>query len=76
MSSVHSPAYQRLLKRLVAARKEAGLTQAKVAKALKTTQTQISKCERGERRIDAIELKEFADLYGVTVSALLGETRR
>ena len=62
-SSTHRPPYQYMLGQLKAARKAAGLTQAMVATRLDTTQTQISKIERGERRIDPIELAEFAALY-------------
>lgn len=63
MSSVHTGAYQRFLKRLRTARLEAGLTQAQAAKALKTRQTYISKCELGERRVDFAELQAFARAY-------------
>lgn len=73
MSSIHSEDYQKLLERLKAARTTAGLTQVQVAEKLQLTQSVVSKCESGERRIDAIELKAFASLYGVTVGFLLGE---
>ena len=33
----------------------------------------MSKCERGERRIDAVELVEFAEALGVPPLGLLGE---
>ena len=33
----------------------------------------MSKCERGERRIDAVELVEFAEALGVRPLGLLGE---
>jgi len=52
MSSVHLNRYKRLLKQLQAARLEAELTQAQVAKALGRPQSFVSKCESGERRVD------------------------
>ena len=45
--------------RLKKAREEAGLTQAQLALRIGETQTFVSKCERGERRIDVIELRAF-----------------
>jgi transcriptional regulator with XRE-family HTH domain len=63
MGSVHSPRYQQFLARLKAARLEAGLTQEQVAKKLGKPQSFISKCESGERRVDAVEFVDFAHLY-------------
>ena len=51
-SAVHRAEYQYLLKRLRAARRQAGLTQVQVAKALGRPQSFVTKCELGERRID------------------------
>ena len=70
MTKIHSPRYQRFLKKLRAARLEAGLTQAEVAKALKKPQSFVSKCESGERRVDVVELEKFGRLYGTTVARL------
>jgi len=39
------------------------LTQVEVGKKLKKPQAYISKIERGERKIEAIELGEFAKIY-------------
>ncbi len=63
MSNVHTKQYQEFLKRFKAARIDAGLTQAQVAQKLKKPQSFISKCESGERRIDFVELRQFAELY-------------
>jgi len=63
MSSVHSTRYKRLLRQLKVARREAGLTQAQVAKALGRPQSYVSKIESGERRVDVIELVDLASLY-------------
>jgi len=61
--SVHSPAYKQFLKRLRQARLDAGLTQAQVATRLGKPQSFVSKCEAGERRLDVIEVQQFAELY-------------
>lgn len=71
MSSIHSAKYRRLLEHLKEARRRADLTQVQVARALKRTQSFVSKCESGERRIDALELQEFAALYGVSLEELI-----
>lgn len=53
-----------MLSRLRQARLDAGLTQAQVAEKLGVRQTLVSKVELGERRIDPVELRRFAELYG------------
>jgi transcriptional regulator with XRE-family HTH domain len=63
MKSIHSPEYRRMLLRLRQARQAAGLTQAEVARRFERPQSFVSKCESGERRIDATELLRFAGLY-------------
>lgn len=63
MSAIHDPRYQHMLARLREARKQADMTQVEAARALGRPQNFISKCETGERRIDPIDLMEFAKLY-------------
>lgn len=63
MTSIHSPQYVQFLRRLKAARLEAGLTQADAAKAVGKPQSFVSKCESGERRVDIIELDDLARVY-------------
>lgn len=63
MRSPHTPAYRLFRRRLVAARKEAGLSQDAVAKLLRWPQSRISNMETGERRMDVIELAQLARLY-------------
>jgi transcriptional regulator with XRE-family HTH domain len=76
MNSVHSSLYRRVLERLRAARRQAGLTQWDVARELGRPQSFVSKCESGERRIDVVELWEFACLYGKPLAYFIGESER
>jgi transcriptional regulator with XRE-family HTH domain len=57
--SLFSKEYRIFLGHLRKARAEAGLTQAGLAKRLGETQSFISKVERGERRLDVVELRAF-----------------
>ena len=66
--SVFTSDYQILLRELRRVRRDAGLTQADLAQRLAQTQSFISKCERGERRIDVVELRHFCNAMGVTFS--------
>jgi transcriptional regulator with XRE-family HTH domain len=73
MSSVHSARYKGLLKRLREARLQAGLTQGEAARAVGRPQSFVSKCESGERRIDVLELVDFARVYGTSLGFLAAE---
>ncbi|PIR57500.1 MAG: hypothetical protein COU72_00595 [Parcubacteria group bacterium CG10_big_fil_rev_8_21_14_0_10_41_35] len=64
MSKKYLEKYQKLTAKLRSARLEAGLTQVEAGKKLKKPQAYLSKIERGERGVDAIELAEFAKVYG------------
>lgn len=63
-SAVYDPDYQFIIRRVREAREDAGLTQGEVADALGRPLSFVSKCELGERRIDPVDLKRFADLFG------------
>lgn len=62
-SAVYDADYQFLIRRVREARIEAGMTQSEVAAALDRPLSFVSKCERGDRRIDPIDLRRFAELY-------------
>lgn len=64
--SIFSQDYTLFLSLLRDARKKAGLTQEQVADRLQQTQSFVSKCERGERRIDIIELLAFCQAIGIS----------
>lgn len=61
--TIHSTKYKTVLQNLLKARHESGLMQVEVAEKLKKPQSFVSKAERGERRLDVIELEAFAKLY-------------
>lgn len=63
--SIHSYQYSEFLKVFRQVRKRAGLTQVDLAARVGATQSFISKCERGERRIDVVELREFCRAFGL-----------
>jgi transcriptional regulator with XRE-family HTH domain len=71
MVSKYRVKYQKLIERLRQARLEVGLTQVETGKKLKKPQAYISKIERGERRIDAVELEEFSRLYKKDITYFL-----
>ncbi|MEX2437430.1 MAG: helix-turn-helix transcriptional regulator [Candidatus Paceibacterota bacterium] len=63
MTKKYKVKYQKLVQRLRQARLDARLTQVDVGKKLKKPQAYVSKIERGERRVDVVELDELAKLY-------------
>ncbi len=60
-----------MCRRLRDARERSGLKQMEAAAVLGKPQNFVSKCETGQRRIDPIELADFAALYGTTLDALV-----
>ena len=60
LKSVFSDQYLLMLKALVDARQACGLTQTELAEQLRKPQSFVSKYERGERRLDVLELIEIA----------------
>jgi transcriptional regulator with XRE-family HTH domain len=62
--SLKSPEYARLIALLVAARRDSGIRQQKLAEKLKKPQSFIAKYEGGERRIDVIEFIAIARALG------------
>lgn len=73
--SIYSARYQRLKSLLVEARLSAGLTQVELAEKLARPQSFVSKYERGERRLDLVELLEVADAIGFDPSKLISKLR-
>ena len=63
--------YRLFLAFLKKTRQDAGLTQTQLAKKLKTTQSFVSKVERGERRLDIIELRLWTRALSVELSSFI-----
>ena len=59
MRSIHNPAYQALIEEIVSYRKSKKVTQVQLALKLDKPQQYIAKVENLDRRIDAIELKQW-----------------
>ncbi len=71
--SLFSREYRVFLQHLRAARIRAGLTQKQLAMRLSQTQSFVSKCERGERRIDIAELRHFCRALRISTSDFINK---
>lgn len=56
---------------LIEVRVELGVTQVDLADRLGETQSFVSKCERGERRLDYLELREWCHALGMPLVEFL-----
>jgi len=74
--SISSRHYAHFLRVLREAREKAGLSQEELAVRLGETQSFVSKCERGERRMDIVELREFCKAMGLTLEKFVKQLER
>ena len=63
----------KLGRRLKDARKYLGFTQDDVARHLSIPRTALSEIESGARRVEAVELKKMANLYGQPMNHFIGD---
>lgn len=68
--SLHTAQYAALIRVLVEARKESGLTQREVADRLGKPQSYIAKLEGGERRLDVVEFVALVNAMNSEPAAL------
>ena len=71
--TVFTPEYRILLRMLREQRAEAGLTQVELAKRLRQTQSFISKIERGEARLDLVQLRQICRILGTSLPTFVQE---
>ena len=69
--SIHKAEYQILLQKLRDIRTRAGLTQAEVSEALERSQSYVSDIERGVRRMDLLQLRDYCEACGVRLSTFV-----
>lgn len=65
---LHDARYKRMLDLLMDARGKKGLSQRDLASLLNEDQSYVSKCERGIRRLDVIELRDWLLALGLKFS--------
>jgi transcriptional regulator with XRE-family HTH domain len=74
--SIHTAQYVNFLKLFRETRIRAGITQIELAERVGQAQSFISKCERGERRIDIIELRTFCEALGTSLQQFVAVLER
>ena len=74
--TIRSARHELLIKRIVEARKKAGLTQAELAAQFGKHQPFIANIESGQRRVDLVELVAIADSIGLDLHKLINDLRR
>ena len=71
--SLHTPGYRLFCKLLRESRQDAEVSQTELARRLGVGQDFVSKCERGVRRLDAVELREWCFALGIPLSEFIDE---
>jgi len=74
--SIFTQKYNRFRELIIAARREANLSQVALAAKLKRPQSFVSKYERGERRLDVVEFLEIAKVIGINPLKIIKELER
>jgi len=73
--SVFTPEYRVLLDLLRSERRRNGITQVVAAERLHLTQSFYSKCERGEHRLDVLELMHICEVIGIDFMEFMRQLR-
>lgn len=70
-TSIYSNDHKFIVEQLKKARLEAKLDQKTVAELIGRTQSYVSKMESGQRKIDIVQLKQFASIYNKKIDFFL-----
>ncbi len=65
--TIYSREYAVVVRLLRKARERAGITQVELAKRIGLTQSQVSKIERGESRLDLVQVRTVCRVIGLTL---------
>lgn len=74
--SIFTREYDLLRRMLRESREQSQLTQIELAERLRETQSFVSKCERGERRLDLVQLRAFCKAMGISLPVFVSEFER
>ena len=71
--SIYTDEYAVVLRLMKAARKKSGVTQVELAERLGQTQSFVSKIERGDRRLDIVQLRSILREFSVTLPQFVAQ---
>lgn len=74
--SIYSREYQAVVQLLRETREKAGITQVELAEMLGQSQSFVSKSERGDRRLDIIQLRTVCAALGLTLADFVNQLER
>ncbi len=66
--TIYTRDYAIVLRLIKEARENSGITQVQLAKRLRLTQSYVSKIERGESRLDIVQLRTLCQTFGITLT--------
>jgi len=66
--SIHTDEYAILLRLLREVRETSGYTQVELAKVIGQSQSFVTKVEKGDRRLDLIQLRTLLKVFGVSMT--------
>jgi transcriptional regulator with XRE-family HTH domain len=66
--TIYTRDYAIVLRLIKEARENSGITQVQLAKRLRLTQSYVSKIERGESRLDIVQLRTLCQTFGLSLT--------
>ena len=74
--TIYTAEYARLLELLRETREQASVTQTELAERIGRSQSFVTKFERGDRRLDAIQLRTICQALGTDLVSFVAELER